>query len=62
MDKRGKRMKLKRVLFMILFCLGLASCDFVVEPKGAEKNSVDQKGMQINPKSIVGYVGDVMPF
>lgn len=37
MDKRGKRMKLKRVLFMILFCLGLASCDFVVEPKGAEK-------------------------
>ncbi|MCI9182935.1 MAG: DUF4975 domain-containing protein [Acholeplasmatales bacterium] len=55
-------MKLKRVLFMILFCLGLASCDFVVEPKGAEKNSVDQKGMQINPKSIVGYVGDVMPF
>ena len=33
-----------------------------VVKKDYKKGEVDQKGASINPKSIVGYVGDVMPF
>lgn len=55
-------MKLKCLCFLIFLCLALVSCDFVTGTKLAEKDSIDQKEMKINPKSVVGYVGDVMPF
>ena len=45
------------ILIVFTVCI-LASCGTKLELKG----SVDQGDMDFNPKSSVGYVGDVMPF
>lgn len=55
-------MKIKKLLAVALLCFGLTACDFGGSVKAAEKDSVDQGAYSVNPKSVVGYVGDVMPF
>ncbi len=49
-------------IFSILF--SIASLFMIVSCKSnvAKKGSVDQGDINFNPKSVVGYVGDVMPF
>ena len=67
-------MKIKKRLFtfglILVSSTMLWGCDYppnnqetgeIVE-KIYNKGEIDQKGASINPKSIVGYVGDVMPF
>ncbi|MBQ3253601.1 MAG: GH32 C-terminal domain-containing protein [Acholeplasmatales bacterium] len=48
-------------ILMIMFVLvALAGCDS--KESLPKKGEIEQENMNINPKSVVGYVGDVMPF
>lgn len=49
-------------LFMMLAFAGCQPNNPVVPDTRAAKGSVDQTGLKVSPKSVVGYVGDPMPF
>ena len=55
-----KKMKKFTALLFAVSLFPLISCKEGVEL--AAKGSINQENMCINPKSVVGYVGDVMPF
>ena len=54
-------MKKKRGLFLgLIGALALVSCKGV--DNLMEKGKVDQEDIKVSPKSVIGYVGDPMPF
>lgn len=55
-----KKIGIKVITLLALFCI-LTGCSNV-ESSFANKGSINQENMNINPKSVVGYVGDPMPF
>lgn len=51
---------LKQLGMIALLGIGLVGCE--ANKSLPSKGSVEQGDLSINPKSVVGYVGDVMPF
>ena len=56
------RRKIVRKFATILCAVSLFSLFSCKETQLSAKGSIEQGNMCINPKSVVGYVGDVMPF
>ena len=54
--------KITTVALSFIGLFSLTGCHKKQVDKLAEKGSVIQEGLTVNPRSVVGYVGDVMPF
>lgn len=54
--------KITALAMSIVGIFSLSACNNNEDNKIAEKGSVIQEGLSVNPRSVVGYVGDVMPF